>query len=289
MRSEPFAVAPAIDRTPIRTPRLERVEGAVRLAFRADGPTTRLTTGFQSGGVRARFPRHIGRSPAEAIVVNTAGGLTGGDRVSVSVVAESGASAVVSTQAAERIYRRSAGAAAAEVETNLVVGSNGSLDWLPQETIVFDGSGLKRNLTADVAGDGRLLAVEAIVLGRTAMGETAKDVSISDAWRIRRDGKLIFADGLRLHGDAAAIMAGGGTGGGAPAAATLLLVSREAESLCEAACEALLGNARSAGASARDGMLIARLVARTGQALRTDLVRLIERLRGRPMPRTWTL
>ena len=201
----------------------------MRLALRADGATTRLTTAYQSGGVRLRFPRHTRRAPPEAIVVNTAGGLTGGDKLNVSVVSGDGAAAIVTTQAAERIYRRSAGDAPAEVETNLVVGSKGSLDWLPQETIVFDRSALKRNLNADVAPDGRLLAAEAIVLGRTAMRESAKDVAISDSWRIRRDGKLIFADGLRLAGDATEIMAGGATGGGAAALATLILVSREAE------------------------------------------------------------
>jgi len=289
MRTEPFAITPAAQPTYTSTPRLERVEGVVRIAVHRTGGVSRLATNYQAGGTRVRYPRSRANAPLEAVLLNTAGGLTGGDRLSVSVAADSCASAVVTTQAAERIYRRPAGDAAAEVETNLVVGSKGSLDWLPQETIVFDRSALKRTLCADVAADGRLLAVEAIVLGRAAMGERAKDVAISDTWRIRRGGKLIFADGLRLHGDATEIMAGGATGGGAAAVATLILVSRGAESMCEAACDALPGNEGNAGVSARDGMLVARLVARTGQALRTDLVRLIECLRGVPMPRVWSL
>ena len=289
MRAEALTATPAVEAVPIGPPRLERVEGEVRLAFRADGPATRLSEAYQRGGVRLRFPRHTRLSPPQAIVLNTAGGLTGGDRLKVSVTAQSRASAVVTTQAAERIYRRSAGDAAAEVATNLVVESKGSLDWLPQETIVFDRSALNRTLNADIAADARLLAVEAIVLGRAAMGETAKNVEISDTWRIRRNGKLIFADGLRLDGDATEIMAGSATGAGATAFATLILVSPEAESMCEAACLVLSGNGDNAGASARDGMLVARLVARTGQALRADLVRLIERLRGVAMPRVWSL
>ncbi len=287
MRTEPFAVTPAAQPVSTGTRRLERVEGVVRIAVHDTGGVTGLATNYQAGGTRVRYPRHTGREPLEAVLVNTAGGLTGGDKLNVSVEAGAGARAIVTTQAAERIYRRSAGVA--EIETNLVVGSKASLEWLPQETIVFDRSALKRSLNADVAPDGRLLAVEAIVLGRTAMGESAKDIAISDTWRIRRGGKLVFADGLRLAGDATEIMAGGATGGGAVAVATLILVCPGAESMCEAACHALSGSADTAGASARDGMLVARLIARTGHALRADLIRLIECLRGVAMPRVWTL
>ncbi|MEJ0098069.1 MAG: urease accessory protein UreD [Bauldia sp.] len=219
------------------------------------------------------------------MLVNTAGGITGGDHLAYSARAGDGAHGVVTTQAAERIYRRSAGVA--RIDTTLDVGSNASLDWLPQETILFDRSALARTLTADVHPSGRLLAVEAIVLGRAAMGETAREVVVTDSWRIRRGGTLIFADGLRLDGDAVATMAGGASGNGAAAIATLVLVAPDAEARIDAARAALADAAGEAGASAWNGMLAARLIAATGQDLRADLMRLIIALRGATMPRVW--
>ncbi len=111
----------------------------------------------------------------------------------------------------------------------LNVAEGASLDWLPQETILFDRSALKRTLTADVHPTGRLLAVEAILLGRTAMGEQIRNATLADSWRIRRGGKLAFADGLRFDGDSVAILANGATGGGAVAIATLVLIAPDAE------------------------------------------------------------
>ena len=131
--------------------------------------------------------------------------------------------AVVTTQAAERIYRRSNGTG--EVETTIDVAAGARLDWLPQETILFDRSALSRRLVADIDPTATLLAVESVVLGRAAMGERIRDASILDSWRIRRGGKLVFADSLRLDGDATAIMAGGATGNGATAFATVVLVA----------------------------------------------------------------
>ena len=264
---------------------MQRARGAARLTIAADGPLTRLVESYQSGSAKLRFPYRSADAPLEATLLNTAGGVTGGDHLSCSVVAENGARGVVATQAAERIYRRSAGVA--RIETTLTVGADAALDWLPQETILFDRSALARTLTADVQPTGRLLAVEAIVLGRAAMRETARDVIVRDSWRIHRGGKLIFADGLRLDGDAVATMAGGATGNGAAAIATLVLVAPDAETRIDAARDALIDAAGEAGASAWSGMLVARLIAATGQALRADLMRLIIALRGASMPRVW--
>ncbi len=267
------------------TGRLERVDSIVRLAVRADGRATRLVENYQAGAVKTRFPRRAADSPLETVLINTAGGLTGGDRLAVAVTAGADAKLLVTTQAAERIYRRSAGAAV--IGTNIGVAAGASLDWLPQETIVFDRSALRRRLTAEVSASGRLLAVEAIVLGRTAMGEKAKNVVISDSWRISRDGVLVFADGVALDGDADAVMAGRATGAGAVAFATLVLVAADAESRIDSAREKLATCAGEGGASAWNGMLVARLIAPTGQALRGDLISLIECLRGAPVPRVW--
>jgi urease accessory protein len=270
---------------PHRAPTMQRARGVSRVAIRADGPVTRLVENYQSGSARVRFPHSEAEGPIEIVLLNTAGGVTGGDHLSYSISAEAGAHGVVATQAAERIYRRFEGVA--RIETALAVSSGASLDWLPQETILFDRSALTRTLVADVHPNARLLAVEAIVLGRAAMGETARSVELFDSWRICRGGKLVFADGLRLNGDAVAIMANGATGSGAAAVATLVLVAPDAETKIDVAREALASAAGEVGASVWNGMLVARLIAATGQALRADLIRLIEALRGATMPRVW--
>jgi urease accessory protein len=266
-------------------PRLERVRGAARVAFAASDGRTRLGDLVQSGSAKIRLPRtHVG-TPPEAVFLNTAGGVTGGDELEYMAEVADGAAAIVTTQAAERIYRRFRGVG--RIVNTIKVGAGARLDWLPQETILFDRSALSRTITADLAVDAMLLAIEAIVLGRAAMGEVVREAHLRDSWRIRRGGRLIFADALRIDGDAAAILSGRATGGGASAIATLLLVAPDAESRLDEVRAALDGAPCESGISAWNGMLVARFVAGDGQALRGGIVPLIETLRGRPMPRVW--
>jgi urease accessory protein len=264
---------------------LERARGRARVSFHRVGGETRLVEFYQSGSAKIRLPRVAAGEAKEAVFLNTAGGVTGGDHLVYEAAAGAGAGLVVTTQAAERVYRRAAGTA--RIETGLSVGDGADLAWLPQETILFDNSALSRRLSADVAPSGSLLAVEAVILGRAAMGEAARKVAVDDGWRIRRGGKLIFADGLRLDGNAEATMAGSATGNGATALATLLLLAPDAEERIAMARDTLAGAEGEGGASAWNGMLVARLIAPTGQSLRSDLIRLIERLRGVAMPRVW--
>jgi len=264
---------------------LERARGEVRIAVAAADGVSRLKTLYQSGSAKVRLPRVPTGGAPELVLLNTAGGLTGGDRLAWRLEVGVGAAAVATSQAAERIYRRSGGVA--EIETALSVGAGARLDWLPQETILFDRSAVSRRLVADLDGTASLLAVEAFVLGRTAMGETVRSAIVSDAWCIRRDGRLVFADTVRLDGDAAGIMAGPATGGGATAVATLVLVAPGAEAKLGVARDALGEAAGESGVSAWNGVLVARLMAPAGQALRADLIRLVEALRGASMPRVW--
>ncbi len=266
-------------------PRLERARGRARLAIANDGAGSRLHSLHQAGSSRVRLPRRVSAAPFEAVLLNTAGGMTGGDRFEISVSVGAAAEAVVASQAAERIYRRSEGVA--EIATQIDVAAGGHLAWLPQETIVFNRSALRRSLVAEVDGGATLLAVEALVLGRAAMGEQLTDVLLADSWRVRRDGRLIYADSTRLDGDAVEAMRGGATGGGGRAFATLLLVAPNAEARVGDARDALAGLPGESGVSGFDGMLAARLLAPGGQALRGMVVRLVEALRGAPMPRVW--
>lgn len=266
-------------------PAMQRARGAVRLRLIADERGTSAFEAYQSGSAKVRFPRVEAGQPFEATLINTAGGITGGDHFRWTIAAEAGAHAAVTGQAAERIYKRSAGVA--QIETNLSVGDGASLAWLPQETIVFDRSALKRTLTVDVHPNGRLLAAEAIVLGRAAMGETARAVTLSDAWRVTRGGRLVFADGLRLDGDTTATLAGGAMANGAAAMATLVLAAPDADKQIETARAAAAEAAGEVGVSAWNGILTARLIAPDGQTLRADLARLIMALRQANMPRVW--
>lgn len=272
---------------------MQRARGRVRVAFAADQEgVTRLTTLYQAGSGKARLPRPPGGTPPVAVLLNTAGGLTGGDRFAIDIEIGDGASAVATTQAAERVYRRLAGTA--RVETRLSVGRDAVLSWLPQETIVFDGAGLERSLDITLAGSGRLLACETIVLGRAAMGETVRTVEVRDRWSLSLDGRLVFADRLRLVGDAEAILAGPATGGGARALATIVLAGAGAAERLEPvraaidAAVAAAGGGVEAGASALDGVVVARLLAGSATALRETLARLLAALDGRPLPRVWS-
>jgi urease accessory protein len=270
----------------VAPPRLQRSVGLARLGVRRVEGRDRLTTFFQSGAARIRLPRVAAGAPLEAVLLNTAGGITGGDRLRYEVDVAPGAHVTVTSQAAERVYRRFEGVA--EVENRLAVAAGGSLAWLPQETILFDRSALSRRLAAEIGEGATLLAAESFVLGRAAMDETVRTAFVRDAWRIRRGGRLVFADALRLDGDPTAILAGPATGHGARAFATVVLVAPGAEARLEAARAALADAAGEAGASAWNGMLVARLVAPAGAALRHDLIRLIETLRGAAMPRVWS-
>jgi urease accessory protein len=266
---------------------MQRARGDARLAVAAVDGQTRLTAMHQAGSSRFRMPRRAADAPLEAVLLNTAGGMTGGDRFVTEVTAGPGAEVVVTTQAAERIYRRTVGAA--EVETRLVVEGDGRLWWLPQETIVFNRSGLARTLTADVAPGGTLLVLESVVLGRTAMGERLTDIAMTDAWRIRRGGRLVFADTTRLEGDAVSVMNGTATGGGAVAFATMILVAPDAGAHVEPLRAALDGLPGEAGVSGFEGVTVVRMLAAGGQALRALAVRAATTVRGVAMPRVWTL
>lgn len=280
------AVSDATGR-PLPAP-LQRARGDARLAVTAAGTGgSRIGTMHQAGSSRFRLPHRAAGAPLEAVLLNTAGGMTGGDRFTTAVTVAPGAEAIITTQAAERIYRRSAGAA--EVETRLAAEGDGRLWWLPQETIVFNRAALARTLVADVAPTATLLVLESIVLGRTAMGERLTDISMSDAWRIRRAGRLVFADTTRLEGDAVSVMNGAATGGGAVAFATMLIVAPDAGAHVEPLRAALDGLPGEAGVSGFEGVTVVRMLAATGQALRALAVRAATTVRGVAMPRVWTL
>lgn len=254
--------------------RHQRSEGEVRLVMGPAG-IIRLR---EAHAAKLRLPFGV----PEAVLINTGGGLAGGDRFSFDIALEAGARLTVTSQAAERVYR-SLGPAA-EVDVRLAAGENATLMWLPQETILFDGAALARAITAELAPTARLLAVESVILGRAAMGETITDARLTDRWRIRQGGRLLFADDVAFAGPPPATAA---TLGRAGAFATVLLVAPEAERMLEP-LRAILGP--KGGASAWSGKLVARLMAGDGFDLRKSLIPALTLLAGGAnLPKNWTL
>jgi urease accessory protein len=264
-------------------PALQRAHGAGRIAVAGEAGRTRLARLYQDGCAMIRLPRDARAEGLEAVLINTAGGMTGGDRLAWRAEAAAGARLTLTTQACEKIYRAEGAEACAEA--HLVVGPQAQLDWLPQETILFDGGRLSRRLQAELAPGARLLVLEAVILGRAAMGETVRTGALSDRWRIRREGRLVFADDLRLQGAVAETGAAAPTLAGARAFASLLLVDDAAGRFLEPLRGAL---GRRGGASAFDGKLFARIAAPDGFSLRQALIPALEILRGgAALPRLW--
>lgn len=267
---------------------MQRVAAEARLAVVCRDGSTRLKNLHQEGAAKIRFPFSSGAG-LEAVLINTAGGLTGGDRLSWSVEVGTRASAVVTTQACEKIYRAAAGEAALGVSLSVAEGAR--LAWLPQETILFDSGAVTRVIEADLAEDAELLLCEATIFGRTARGERVVAGRFRDRWRIRSGGRLVHAEDFSLGPDIAARLAQKAVAGGHPALASVLLVAEDAEARLEA-LRALIG--ASDGASAwrvgGTGKLLARFVAEDGYSLRRRLVPALQLLNKQAgLPKVWSL
>jgi urease accessory protein len=279
---------------------LQRASGRLELGFLDHGGTTRIHRCFQAGSSRIRFPRPLEDGVPEGVLLNTAGGMTGGDAFHLGCVLGDGANAALTSQAAEKVYRALEGEA--QLDALLELGAGARLQWLPQEMILFDGGRLSRRIDIRMAQDARLLFCESMVLGRAAHGETIHRGFVEDAWKIRRGDRLVYADALRLQGDLAAGSRGRATLGGGRAFATVLLVAPEAEHHLDAVRGALAGGTHGpgsgkrsapppdviAGASAWDGILAVRVVAKGGAALRTALLGVLASL-DVPPPRLWSI
>jgi urease accessory protein len=253
---------------------MQRAKGAALVAL---GPE-RLIRLRTQGSAKAILPG--GQAEREVVFLNTAGGLTSGDHLRFTLKAEG--RAVATTQTAERAYR--ATGAPARMEVLLTVGPGGWLDWLPQETILFDRAALDRRTLIDLAPGAGCLALETVVLGRAAMGETLREVRFRDRREIRRDGRPFWLDPLALEADA---LEGTATLNSCRAFASLVLT----EEVATNPLRALLDEPGVAGsASAFAGRTTIRLMAADGWPLRRQIARLLHVLRqGQPLPRVWQL
>lgn len=262
-----------------------RADVEISIACAADGARTHLTSLSERGGYRAKFPRAPGTG-LEAVIVNSGGGVAGGDRVRLSASAGASARLTVSTATAERIYR-SLGPAT-EINVRLDAKAGATLGWLPQPTILFSGARLDRRFEVDIAADARLILAETFVFGRIASGEIMGDGMVRDRWRIRRDGRLAFAETTRLDGNLGALLDRASVAGGARATALIIIVAPDADDVRDRVRDALAECRADHGVSAWNGLLAVRALASGLDAVHDVVQRVVRIAMGGAVPRAWS-
>ncbi len=267
------------------TATLQRTFGSGRIAVRRDGTgRTRLADLRQEGALRLRLPRVAQHAAPEAVLINTAGGVTGGDRFDLEVQLGPGSELWVTSQACEKVYRSVGGDAVQTV--GLEVGTDACMVWLPQPAILFDGSSYRRELNVEIEPGARLFALEASVLGRAAMGERVTHCRLAERWRIRRQNRLLWASEFALD-DSRALNAPAAMDG-ARAFATFVVAGYDPELALAQLRRLVDGWHGRAGVSAPGEVLVGMLLAPDADGLMNDLRRLVEGFFARPMPRVWT-
>ncbi len=265
------------------SPRLQRASGESRVAFELRDGRTRLADLYQRDPCRVLFPESEPGEPPQAVLLTTSGGVTDGDSLKMAIEIGPGASAVATTQAAEKIYRAAKGGGHCAIDVGVRVKESAVLDWLPQETIVFEGARLKRRTVAEVEPGGALLACEMVVLGRAASGELFTRGLLLDSWSVRRTGRLVWTDTLRVEGETPS----GAGFGAANALATVIGVWDEPRARFQLA-RALLETATEvrAGATLVNGVMVARILGEA-TAVRAATTRFLTDFRGCRLPRVW--
>lgn len=260
-----------------------RATGIVTFNTIAHGSTTRRGKVLESGSLRVRFPSPDTRG-LSAVFINTAGGIAGGDRFSVTVDAGANSAVTLTTAAAEKIYRSHG--SDATIDVTLKADDGAHLAWLPQETILFDQARLARRIDIDLAETASLLLAEIVVFGRTAMNETVSNGSFTDRWRLRRGGKLVFAETVRLDGDIGAKLAQPAIAKGASAIATILIAPGH-EEIVDRIREASDMFGSEVGVSHWNGIVVARFCATNAARLRTDVMTVLATIDAKALPRIW--
>lgn len=269
------------------TQSLQRARGSLVATFRVRDGVSVIDTLHQSGCLKARFPRPTAQGWTELVTVNSSGGIAAGDRLSTRIAAAPGVRVTVSGQAAERFYRARPSDGPAEIANRIDAAAGAAVEWLPQETIVYDGAAVSRRLEVDLAAGASFLGVEMLVFGRALMGECVRRLWLRDRLAVGRNGRRLLYDAIRIGGDAASLLARAGIAGGMSAVATIVYVAGDAEARLAGVREAFRETDAEAGASAEDGLMVARVLAPSGAALRHAAAAALFVLRGRPLPRVW--
>jgi len=260
-----------------------RAQGSVRFDVHQVEGATRRRQLHESGSLRVRFPSPEAEG-LSAVFVNTAGGIAGGDRFDIDIAVGAGSSLAVTTAAAEKVYR--AQGPAAEVNITLKAAAGAHLSWLPQETILFDRARVARRIDIDLAEGASLLLCEIVVFGRAAMGERMLHGEFLDRWRVRRGGRLVFAETVRLEGDIGAKLTKPAIANGGVAIGTALIVPGD-EALVERIREVSNSFGGEVGISSWNGFAMARFCAQDAALLRADMMAVLGRASASALPRMW--
>ena len=260
-----------------------RARGAVAFDVHLDDGVTRRRHLHESGSLRVRFPSPEANG-LSAVFVNTAGGIAGGDRFDIDVATGEGARLTLTTAAAEKIYRAESSPAQLHISLKAAAGSH--LGWLPQETILFDRARVSRNIDIDLAESASLLLCEIVVFGRAAMGERMQSGEFVDRWRLRRGGRLVFAETIRLDGDIGSKLAQSAIAKGGAAIGTALIVPGD-EALIERIRTLSDSFGGEVGISAWNGFAMARFCAQDAARLRADMMAVLGHASGSALPRLW--
>ena len=260
-----------------------RAVGAVKFDVGLVDGVTRRRELHESGSLRVRFPSPEAQG-LSAVFVNTAGGIAGGDRFEFEIAAGQGARLTVTTAAAEKIYRSHGPEAQLDITLKAAAGAH--LAWLPQETILFDQARVSRKIDIDLAQTASLLLCEIVVFGRAAMGEKMLTGSFVDRWRLRRGGRLVFAETVRLEGNTGAMLAKPAVAKGGAAIGTALMVPGD-DALVTRIREASDSLGGEVGISAWNGFAMARFCAQDAARLRADMIAVLGRAGGPALPRLW--
>lgn len=270
--------------------KLQRVNGAAAVSLKKPPQRKRtcLDKLYQQGSAKLRFPKTY-EEHTQAVLINTAGGLTGGDRLEWNIELGENTKAVATTQACEKILAAADGMAS--VTTRIRVGPGADFHWLPQETILFNNSALKRTLSVELAHNARFIGLEACMLGRQAMGETVGNCYLHDRWRISREGKLIFADDVKLEDDIREIETATALLNNNKAWATILYAGTEDVDQLDAIADKLrqASEGKTCGISAFENKLVIRAASRDFYELRQLVIPLLSNLPGCELPKIWRI
>jgi urease accessory protein len=260
-----------------------RARGSVTFDVQLVEGVTRRRRLHESGSLRVRFPSPEGDG-LSAVFVNTAGGVAGGDRFDIEIAVGQGSRLAVTTAAAEKIYRAQGPAARLNIALKAAAGSH--LAWLPQETILFDRARVSRRIDIDLADGASLLLCEIVVFGRAAMGERMQSGEFLDRWRMRRGGRLVFAENIRLDGDIGEKLTKPAIAKAGVAIGTALIVPGD-EALVERIRELAKSFGGEVGVSAWNGFAMARFCAQDAARLRADMMAVLGRASDSALPRLW--
>jgi urease accessory protein len=253
---------------------LQRANGIGRVVLGSFGGDTCIKDLFQKSPIRIMFPRFGVGSLEEAVLINTAGGIAGGDQLEYGITMLANASITVTSQAAEKVYR--ALDEPSRIITKLRVHNLAKLAWLPQETILFNWGRLSRETEIELSSEAELLALEWLVLGRAAHGEEAVGGHITDSWRVKKDGRLIWADSFRVTDETFSHLHRKALLSNCKAVGTLIYFGPSLDARLEFLRDVVLSLSCHCAATSVGGLIIVRFAAKVSYDLRLALHSLLQ-------------